>query len=302
MALSSYTQASSFGQPFSIHGDTKKEALVLTPLVSTIASSHSVAVAIQILEEIAFHHRISTPPACLFPPPPTPPVPPSDDPSIAPPPPAFDPATADPEVLVEMTTALDTSNCDPSALTMGILSIKDATGILASLPQTPATSHYLGLRLVDALVSVTKFENNNSAIFFRKRARWAVLEFCEESLSSETKLLRIPYTTLVRIGKCIYGVTLNKAGNPGEMFVNGGQKGTDVAREFSPGDNLIIQNLPPPHSQEGFQPTICECRVENARPLILAVVRKDDDQKLLAMGQGGTFRIDRVASRIVYTR
>ena len=71
----------------------------------------------------------------------------------------------------------------------------------------------------------------------------------------------------------------------------------DVSREFSPGDNLIVQNLV---QGEGVQPFICECRVEMAVPLILAPMVVDDDKKLLNLG--GEVRVDRVASRIVYTR
>lgn len=316
-AYASYKQASSYGPAFTLFGEVKKQALVLTPLVSTLVSSHSVGTGIEVLEAVASSCNILTTPSCLY-------ATPSPEPSAtastsadaaaaadanppAPPPvaPSFDPATADPEALVEMSASISMEKCMENALTQGILSIKDATSILASLPQTPATPHYLGLRLVDALVSVTKFENENAAHFFRKRARWSVLEFCEETISSESKLHKIPHTTLVRIGRCIYGANVEPARDAGEMIIRGGLKGQDVAREFSPGDNLIVQDLPPTSpAPEGFVPTVCECRVEMAQPLILAVIRKNDDKRLLALGQGSgcKFRVDRVASRIVYSR
>jgi hypothetical protein len=104
----------------------------------------------------------------------------------------------------------------------------------------------------------------------------------------------IPYSTLVRIGRCIYGANIELARNGGEIIIRGGQKGADVAREFSPGDNLIIQNLPPSTgAPDPFVPMVCECRVEMAKPLILAVIRKDDERRLLGIGQGTRFRIDR---------
>jgi len=297
MALSSYKAASSMGCPFSIFSDQKKEALILTPLVSTLVSSNSVESGIQVLEELASTFGILTTSPSLFPATPTAPPPSAADPAAPPPPLPTDPSTIEPEALVEMTANVNLEGCIDSPLTKGILSVKDATSILASLPNSPATSHYLGLRLVDALVSMTKFDNVNSAMFFRKRARWSVLEFCEESISAATKLLKIPYTTLVRIGRCIYGARLEAGMNKGEIVVRGGQKGQDVSREFSPGDNLIVQNLV---QGEGVQPFICECRVEMAVPLILAPMVVDDDKKLLNLG--GEVRVDRVASRIVYTR
>ncbi|GMH59169.1 hypothetical protein TrRE_jg5445, partial [Triparma retinervis] len=135
-AYSSYKQASSYGPAFTLYGDVKKQAQVLTPLVSTLVSSHSVGAGIEILEAVASSCSTLTTPPCLY-------AVPSPEPPAATaamsattattatveqdaPPNRFDPATADPEALVEMSASISMENCTENALTMGILSIKDA--------------------------------------------------------------------------------------------------------------------------------------------------------------------------------
>ena len=89
--------------------------------------------------------------------------------------PPLPPSEMDPTDLVR-------DSADPALngakLASGVLSIQHAASILASIPLSPPTPHHLGLRLVDAVVSCTEFNSEDLAKFWRKRSRWAVLEFC----------------------------------------------------------------------------------------------------------------------------
>ena len=222
--------------------------------------------------------------------------------------PPLPPSEMDPTDLVRDSADLALNG---SKLTSGILSVEHAASILASIPLCPPTPHHLGLRLVDAVVSCTQFNSEDLAKFWRSRSRWAVLEFSEETISSQRKHDKVPVDTLVRIGHCNYGGTMDRCDIPEAVIIKSGRVGEDLRREMSPGDNVVLRVLPDASSGPDGQslPQVfhspIECTVVVTMPLIIRPCLKlafEEIIKALPNLTQPKVRVDRCGSRIVYNR
>lgn len=297
-----------FPQNSSNEKQSKKDANILCTLASSMCSSLSVQESCKLMEDVAQFNRTLVTPECLLPSEPSATTTTTEIDGYGEQLP--DPSTIDLSDLVKQSSQpLNTEN-----IHKGLITVQQASQILASIPLIPPTPHYLGLRLVDAVVGVTKFDSESLALFWRKRSRWSVLEFCEETISNARKIDRVPVQTLIRIGSCINNAKVSMSDIKGVVILRGGEVGQDLRREMSPGDNVIVKTLPPiwrgdtrSGLEEGEKNTVAveekkyECVVIVASPLIVRPVMKNPGlPELLQLNL--PVRIDRAGSRIVYNR
>lgn len=174
------------------------------------------------------------------------------------------------------------------------LSCTQAAGLIVMIPQTTGvTAADCGI-FVDAVVSCTQDLVHKE--FFRKRARWAAVEFAEEALLSLTSIATSNPQNLARQGRCLYGCTIEGGAKVGEIICRGGEgAGPETRRSLCKSDTVAIQALGVSTME------MVEAEVINEVPLVLKVMDKKKLSVLKAC-QVSQYRIDQLANRVNFER
>ena len=119
----------------------------------------------------------------------------------------------------------------------------------------------------------------------------------------------MPLNTLINIGHCNYGGTMERSEIPEAFIIKSGRVGADLRREMSPGDNVVLRILPNDSDADalpqGLQKPI-ECTVVLTMPFIIRPCLKLAFEEIMQATAyplpPRTVRVDRCGSRIVYNR
>jgi len=151
------------------------------------------------------------------------------------------------------------------------------------------------LELLNILYSTTDFANQGEAAYFYRYTRWAVMELLAESAGAIERTRHIQAETLERHGMCCARMLGQKAAGHIEMNMHGRLPNDHI---FKRGDSVLI-------TTQGH--TLGDASVEAeivTNPglcgMICRIVGVQRDQ--LQAYFGHTFRVDKVANRIAFTR
>ncbi|KAG5189006.1 P-loop containing nucleoside triphosphate hydrolase protein [Tribonema minus] len=214
------------------------------------------------------------------------------------------------------------------------LNPQQLSALVVGIPQTCVLDPVDVAAFVDAAVVCTRGLVHGE--FFRRRARWAALEFASEAQAALADIAGRDPQSLARQGRCIFGCTLDSGSKAGEVVLRGGNDGGgDARRNIMKGDSVALAPMdqaPPLPSawqqqQQGgaaamggaYGPgagqqqqqgssglLLVEAEVLNLMPLVIKIADKRAQSQVLARARGGgggvRWRIDKLANRISFER
>ena len=133
-----------------------------------------------------------------------------------------------------------------------VLSPAGVHKIVLALPQCQSVDAIASAEIVDILVGASNFQAGPHAKeYYRTRARWCVLEFFGEAAGVLEGIEKYDPSQLARMGKCIFGASVEKAKKKNEcVFRNGNSGGGLARREISTGDSVRVTQYEAGHRAE----------------------------------------------------